>query len=98
MLRWRGRLDGRKRSEPFGRPVIDALRDSLSPGQRRPSAETIPAGAVLSTDYQAYLLSVVPYDKVGDAELADLIGRLRIVIEYASLYGDGAVLDWTGTR
>ena len=91
-------LDGRRRDEPFGKPVIDALRDALDPGQRRPSAVTFSEGAVLSTDYEAYLLSVVPYDKVDDAEFADLIGRLRIVIEYASLYGDRAVLDWTGER
>lgn len=91
-------LDGRKCDEPFGKPVIDGLRDELSAGQRRPSAVTFSAGAVLATDYDSFLLSVEPYDRDEDAEFARLIWRLRIVIVYESLYGDRDVLDWSAGR
>jgi hypothetical protein len=91
-------LDGRKRDEPFGRLVIDALRGELSAAQRRPSAATFTPGAVLAKDYDAFLLSVDPFDRAKDNEFVELIGRLRIVITYASLYGDKAVLDWPSQR
>lgn len=66
--------------------------------QRRPSAVTFPVGAILATDYDAFLLSVDPFDRDEDAELVGLIGRLRIVIVYESLYGDRDVLDWCPSR
>jgi hypothetical protein len=91
-------LDGHKREEPFGKPVIDALRDELSAAQRRPSASTFTPGAVLVTDYNEFVLSVDPFDPAADQEFVKLIGRLRIVITYASLYGDKAVLDWSPQR
>jgi hypothetical protein len=88
-------LDGHKRPEPFGRPAIDALRDDLSANQRRPSATTFTPGAVLPSDYDAFILSVDPFDSDGDTELVDLLGRLRIVLVYASLYGDQERLEWS---
>ena len=59
-------LDGRRRGEPLGKPVSDALRDTLGPDQRRPSATSFTPGAVLPTDYDAFLLSVKPYDPATD--------------------------------
>jgi len=89
------RLGGHTRPEPFGRPVIDALRDEPGIGRRRPSASTFTPGAVLPTDYETFLLSIDAYDKVDDAAFADFIGKLEIVIEYASLYGDKKVVRWS---
>lgn len=91
-------LDGRKREEPFGKPVIDALRDELSAAQRRLSASTFTPGAVLATDHNEFVLSVDPFDPATDQEFVKLISRLRSVITYASLYGDKAVLDWSSQR
>lgn len=54
----------------------------------------LPVGAILATDDDAFLLSVDPFDRDEDAEFVGLIGRLRIVIVYESLYGDRDVLDW----
>ena len=88
-------LDGRRRDEAFGRPAIDAVRDELGAQQRRPSATTFSPGAVLATDYSAFMLSVHPYDKNNDSAFVDLIGQLRIIIVYASLYGDENVVDWS---
>jgi hypothetical protein len=73
--------------------VIDTIRDDLGAGQRRPSATSFTPGAVLATDYDAFVLSVDPYDPDEDAEFVDLIGRLQIIIVYASLYGDRDVLE-----
>ena len=87
-------LDGVERSEPFGKPVIDALRDVLSERQSRPSASTFTAGTVLAKDYDAFLLSVDLYDPDIDGEFVELLGRLRIRISYASLYGDEDVVEW----
>jgi len=75
--------------------VIDALRDEPGIGRRRPSASTFTPGAVLPTDYETFLLSIDAYDKVDDAAFADFIGKLEIVIEYASLYGDKKVVRWS---
>ena len=86
-------LDGRRRGEPLGKPVSDALRDTLQPDQRRPSATSFTPGAVLPTDYDDFLLSVKPYDPATDGRV-DLIGRLRIVLIYASLYGEQSTVDW----
>ncbi len=88
-------INGQRRPEPFGRPVIDATRDELGPDQRRPSASAFTPGGVLPTDYDTFLLSVDPYNPDTDREFVDLIGRLRIIIVYGSLYGEQAILDWT---
>jgi hypothetical protein len=40
-------------------------------------------------------LSVDPFDPDHDGEFVDLLGQLRIVIVYASLYGDEDVVDWS---
>ena len=71
-------LDDHRRPDPFGKPVMDALRDELSVGQRRPSASSFTPGAVLPTDYDAFLLSVDPFDPASDHEFVQFIGRLRI--------------------
>ena len=88
-------LDGHRRQEEFGKPVTDAVRDELGNEQRRPSATTFSPGAVLAADHDAFLLSVNPYDPVVDHAFVDLIGRLRIVIVHASLYGEEHVVDWS---
>ena len=88
-------LEGRKREEPFGRPVIDALRDPLGPGQRRPSATTFSPGAVLSADYDEFLLGLHAYDPAQDAEFVELLGSVRIRLVYASLYGETHVATWS---
>ena len=64
------------------------------PDQRRPSATSFTPSAVLPTDYDAFLLSVKPYDPATDGQFVDLIGRLRIVLVYASLYGEQSTVDW----
>lgn len=91
-------LNGRRREEAFGKPVIDAVRDELGTAHRRPSAATFTPGAVLASDYDAFVLSVTPYDPDIDNAFVDLLGRLRIVIVYASLYGDENVVEWSGGR
>ena len=91
-------LDGRRREEPFGRPVIDAVRAELGAAQRRPSATTFGSGPVLPTGYAAFVLSVDRFHPVEDCAFVALVGRLRIVITYASLYGDKAVVDWSPVR
>ena len=87
-------LDGQQRRKAFGRSAFDAVRDELGEGSRRPSATTFSPGAVLPTDYDAFLLGVDSYDPDRDGELADLIGRLRIVLTYASLYDEEKVVQW----
>jgi hypothetical protein len=91
-------LDGRRREEAFGKPVIDCVRDELGAEQRRPSATTFSPGAVLAKDCEAFLLSVNPFDPDVDSAFVDLLGRLRIEIVYASLYGDQNAVEWSRRR
>ena len=88
-------LNGQKRKEPFGRPTFEAVREALGPGQRRPSATTFSPGVVLPAGYDTFLLSVTPYDPDRDGEFVELLGRLRIRLVYASLYGETEVVDWS---
>jgi hypothetical protein len=72
-----GRLD---------RTTVDPLRDALP---TRPRATTLEGRPILATDYRAMLLSVDSFDRASHLAIEELINsRLRLVIDYESLYGE----------
>jgi len=71
---------------------VNKVRDSL--GLRpRPAAVTFAATGFLATDFDRYLLSVDGYDPDLHATFIDLLRRrLRLEIQYESLYGGARYL------
>src|SRR5215469_2716720 len=76
-------LDGESLGE-FSEASVNVLRSKLSV---RPAAVTF-RKTILATDYDQFLLSIEPFDRIEHAEFADLLRhRLGLEIHYESLYG-----------
>lgn len=76
-------LDGESLGE-FSEASVNVLRSKLSV---RPAAVTF-RKTILDTDYDQFLLSIEPFDRIEHAEFADLLRhRLGLEIYYDSLYG-----------
>jgi hypothetical protein len=87
----------------FDKTTVDTVRDALP---TRPRATTLVGRPVLPKDYRAMLLYVDCFDPVSHLPIEELINaRLRVVIDYESLYNERfrvefpeTGLPWTTTK